>query len=297
MTIHEPMSEEAIRDEQSHYLVFGDLHGRILPAFRLAQAWSRENDIRLDGLLQVGDLGYFPDPGRLDKATRRHAERDPLELGAQWVAEPSSEADAILQSEDSPPPLWFIAGNHEDFSSLQELMNDSGAHSRDFAVDAYQRVWCIRDGGIATLPGGLKVGGLWGIDDKSPRARRGVPPRGYIRRRSAMELSAGQFDVLLTHDSPRDAVFDGAGSELISDIIEMARPHFAFFGHYHCDGWVSDFRDTEVFHMAGFEMRGYEGGAEHRSVGFLSWFKNKAEFTYLDEAWLRRFTRHNWRYR
>src|SRR5262249_45289764 len=53
------------------YLVFGDLHGRILPAFRLAQAWAREHGAALDGLLQVGDLGYYPDEGRFDKATRK----------------------------------------------------------------------------------------------------------------------------------------------------------------------------------------------------------------------------------
>src|SRR6266550_521159 len=44
------------------YLVFGDLHGRILPAFRLASAWAREHQTPLDGVLQVGDLGFFPDP-------------------------------------------------------------------------------------------------------------------------------------------------------------------------------------------------------------------------------------------
>ncbi len=66
----------------ARYLIFGDLHGRILPAFRLAMTWEREHGLRLDGLLQVGDLGYFPDPARLDKATARHAAADPLELGA-----------------------------------------------------------------------------------------------------------------------------------------------------------------------------------------------------------------------
>jgi hypothetical protein len=46
------------------YLVFGDLHGRILPAFRLAAAWARDHGCPIDGLLQVGDLGYFPDVSR-----------------------------------------------------------------------------------------------------------------------------------------------------------------------------------------------------------------------------------------
>jgi hypothetical protein len=39
------------------YLIFGDLHGHVLPAFKLAQAWAREHDVALAGLLQVGDLG------------------------------------------------------------------------------------------------------------------------------------------------------------------------------------------------------------------------------------------------
>src|SRR5262245_4902644 len=73
------------------YLVFGDLHGRVLPAFRLAAAWSREHGTRVEGLLQVGDLGYFPDPCRLDVATLRHALDDPLELGVQ-------ETTALMRS-------------------------------------------------------------------------------------------------------------------------------------------------------------------------------------------------------
>ena len=50
------------------YLVFGDLHGRVLPAFRFASYWSRTHDRPLQGLLQVGDLGYFPDPAAMDRA-------------------------------------------------------------------------------------------------------------------------------------------------------------------------------------------------------------------------------------
>src|SRR3954452_23284936 len=93
------------------YLVFGDLHGRILPAFRLALAWQREHGERLAGLLQAGDLGYFPDASRLDKATKRHAEKDPLELGALQIAAPSPMADVVFAESDLPEALWFTAGN------------------------------------------------------------------------------------------------------------------------------------------------------------------------------------------
>src|SRR5262245_16507824 len=86
----------------STYLVFGDLHGRVLPAFKLAQAWSREHGVTLAGLLQVGDLGAFPDESRFDQATKRHAEKDALEGGVRLVVQPSAEADAVFSDEPGP---------------------------------------------------------------------------------------------------------------------------------------------------------------------------------------------------
>src|SRR5205809_3288177 len=89
------------------YLVFGDLHGRVLPAFKLAQAWSREHGVALAGLLQVGDLG----DSRFDKAPKRHAGKDSLECGIRLVARPSEEADAVFAATSRPEALWFTAGN------------------------------------------------------------------------------------------------------------------------------------------------------------------------------------------
>src|SRR5262245_48103138 len=121
------------------YLVFGDLHGRVLPAFRLALAWQREHGERVAGLLQVGDLVYFPDPSRLDKATRRHALHDPQELGAGQLANPGPEADALFAEPDLPEALWFTAGNHEDFEALEAVAHGGGHTPDDFPVDYYGR--------------------------------------------------------------------------------------------------------------------------------------------------------------
>ncbi|HEY7426494.1 MAG TPA: hypothetical protein VH682_19830 [Gemmataceae bacterium] len=276
------------------YLVFGDLHGRILPAFRLAAAWARDHDCRIDGLLQVGDLGYFPDVSQLDKATRRHAADDPLELGALCVAEPSQEADRVFAEECVPEALWFTAGNHEDHAFLQSL-----AHGDVFMVDAYQRVRCIRDGHIAHLPGGLRVGALWGIDGQAAVRRRHAPSHCLIQAESALRLACSTFDVLLTHDSPLDAIIPNAGSQDILDIIQAARPAFAFFGHHKgCGHQVEgDFGAAQVYHLAGMELRESRHRAEEGSVGVLRWDGVCGSFTYVNPAWLRTFTRYNWRSR
>src|SRR5262249_36366614 len=159
----------------SRYLVFGDLHGRVLPAFKLAEAWSREHGVALAGLLQVGDLGDVPGSGRCDRAAERPAERNTLEGGMRLVTQPSAEADAVFADESCPGALWFTAGNHEDYGLLKELGQGAGHGAASFVADAYGRLRCIRDGHIAELPGGLRVGALWGIDDRAPRARERIP--------------------------------------------------------------------------------------------------------------------------
>ena len=124
-------------------------------------------------------------------------------------------------------------------------------------MDAYLLVRCIRDGRVETLPGPLRVGAVWGIDDKAPNARRRTPERGRIRDRSLTALAGSAFDVLLSHDGPRDAVLAGSGSEGLGALIGLARPAFAFFGHYGSRyGRVgATTGGTQVYHLAGFEMR------------------------------------------
>src|SRR5262249_58288592 len=80
------------------YLVFGDLHGLVLPAFRLAQAWSREHGVALAGLLQVADLG----DSRFDRPTNRHAATEAREGGVRLFARPSEEADDVFAASPCP---------------------------------------------------------------------------------------------------------------------------------------------------------------------------------------------------
>ena len=80
------------------------------------------------------------------------------------------------------------------------------------------------------------------------------------------------MDVLLTHESPRDAFWLDSGSLAINTILHGARPAFNFFGHYHGEGRMEecDFGPTRVLHLVGLEFSG-EGRAEERSVGVLRW--------------------------
>jgi hypothetical protein len=273
----------------STYLVFGDLHGRVLPAFKLAQAWSREHDVALAGLLQVGDLG----DSRFDRSDKCRKESDALEWGMRLAAQPSEETAEVFADATCPDSMWFTAGNHEDHDWLKKLERRAGTGADSFTVDAYGKLRCIRDGHVAVLPGGLHVGALWGIGD---RVRRRIPPRARISQRGTQALSSARFDVLLTHEAPADAIHADSGSENVGAIIRSARPAFAFFGHYHRTGRrvEGDFGETRVYHLSHLEL---DSRAEEGSVGVLRWEGDTGEFEYLDPAWLRTVTRSNWRHR
>jgi hypothetical protein len=79
----------------------------------------------------------------------------------------------------------------------------------------------------------------------------------------------------------------------------LARPAFLFFGHYKGTGRrvTGDFGATQVYHLSGLELRGPGGSAEDGSVGVLRWQGGKGTFAYVEPAWLRTFTRHNWPHR
>lgn len=284
--------------QPANYLVFGDLHGRVLPAFRLASYWSRTFGTPLAGILQVGDLGFFPDLTRLDKATIRHAADDPLELGIQDVIRPTELADTIFAEATCPPGLWFTAGNHEDFDVLARLSRGS-ANSSTFTVDHYRMVNAVQNGRVTELEGGLRVAAVWGVDGHESNRRKNLPEQGYISERAIDRLLREPFDVLLCHDAPFCAKRPGFGSKLLAMLIELSRPAFCFFGHYKGEGGPSvvSFAPSRVFHMAGMELQGRGQTTEAGSVGVLSWQGGQGEFEHLDPDWLRTFTRSNWKWR
>ena len=284
---------------QAVFLVFGDLHGRILPAFRFASHWAKRTGRAVTGLLQVGDMGYFPDLSRMDKATLRHAKDDPLELGALDVATRTESADRVFDDDPfCPPGIWFTAGNHEDFDELELFAQASGRDQHDFAVDAYCRVRGIKDGAVHSFDCGLKAAAVWGVDGGGPNARQNLPPRGYIQERAVDRLTTEAFDALLMHDAPAGAKRDGCGSELLLTLIELAQPRFAFFGHYRGDGEriEKDYGRTELYHLAGFEMRTRDGHPESGSVGVLEWASTDGAFEFIADDELKLFTRHNWKW-
>ena len=85
----------------------GDVHGRLDRLYADVLAFERELGRSFAHVLQVGDFGVWPDPARVDRATRDH--------------DGAGDFPAWFAAQRPVPRLTtFLHGNHEDFAWLKE---------------------------------------------------------------------------------------------------------------------------------------------------------------------------------
>jgi len=226
-------------NQQHHFAVFGDIHGRIALMYTLAFLWENESGIKLSGLLQVGDMGAFPNPFKLDNATQKYAKIDSDELGFHKFCTQTEEGEFYLARQNTPN-TYFIRGNHEDFDYL-------GSFSMPETVDPWQRLHFIPDGQQITLfkhSERITLGGFGGIPpstehrargkkarQKYRKAHRHADPRFFSEAHSAFNQSE-KIDILMTHAGPQCPDLQ-TGSIYLTELAKRIRPKVHLFGHHH----------------------------------------------------------------
>jgi hypothetical protein len=291
--------------EPLHIAVLGDLHGHFTLAYRVLRRLERERGLRLDLILQVGDLGAFPPPFRLDDATARFAAHDPDELSFAAYVEGSGEAEAVL-SPEAPPErrleadLVFIKGNHEDFEYLHAL---SALEPGPIPVDRHGRLRYLRNGEPFTFERRghrVRIAGLGGI------ARSGQPgddpASPYYTRSEWRALRAlGPLDLFLSHEPPYGAFghhprYGTSGSPEVQTFLQESAPRFHFCGHYHRDGQALPAPSgTQSFELNAVNfLRAHQ--LNPGCIGLLTWpGAEHARFELLADPWLAEYTKHTFR--
>lgn len=260
--------------------VFGDLHGSILAAFHASACWQQETGEQIDLMLQVGDLGVFPEYKRLDRSTRRHSEQHPEVLGflKDFVSFDRAVANILEQTKCN---LVFVRGNHEDHIWLDHLEQQSSTAC--FPVDVYRRLHCLKSGIPYRFQQGEETITLLGVGRIGrPAASHKLKPH-YLQPYEQWRidhLEAIPIDVLLTHDAAQDQIYAGAGSEAISFLLENATPCYHYFGHYGgpCQRWQRNQGLTRCYKLAEVLSRNPSSGQMLRdgSMGILRW-KHRGE--------------------
>ncbi|MCA9697286.1 MAG: metallophosphoesterase [Myxococcales bacterium] len=222
-----------------HFAVFGDVHGRIALMLLISRLWEIESGQRLAGILQVGDMGAFPDHQRLDDSTARFARHDRDELGYLEFLEGVGEAPRFLDDDAAPMTLW-VRGNHEDFEHLGEFEEPG-------PIDPFGRLLYLPDDSHVDL-GPLRIAGFGGIPPSLEEPGAGRSAREEFRRaqrkaeqdprRFTLEAASRAFrrvddiDVLMTHAGPRCNSF-AHGSLALAELATRVRPRVHLFGHHH----------------------------------------------------------------
>jgi hypothetical protein len=224
------------------YAVFGDVHGRVALMMTLSKLWQDHSQTKLDGILQVGDMGAYPDHSRLDSATVRHAKRDPDELDyINYISETDSYRSVFGALET---PVVFVRGNHEDFEYLSQFRQPA-------PVDPWGRITYVPNGHCYELvsdTGQVRIASFGGIAPKLETCARGQKSRdsfGKSRQRSERNpkrftraeaekafLGARDIDILMTHAGPEMPDFS-AGSVLLRKLCDRLQPRVHLFGHHH----------------------------------------------------------------
>lgn len=208
----------------------GDIHGAMDRLYEDVLAFEQSLNVRFDWVLHVGDFGVWPDPERVDRATRDH---DGAGDFPRWFAEKRA----------APRRTVFIKGNHEDFEWLDSQ------HDREILP------------GLIYLPNGrsieldaegekgrLRVAGLGGCYGPSNYERKSKDLRGYSKRHytedEIVQLPPqGAADILLLHDAPLGTEFVQrrpkgerrytSTAVGLTEAVTRVRPRVCFFGHHH----------------------------------------------------------------
>jgi len=286
--------------------IFADLHGRMLLAFKLCTRWQRETGERIDLILQAGDLGAYPEMQRLDRATRKYAERDSTELGfMQHFVSADPSVSAVLAETNCP--MVFVRGNHEDHFWLDQMEQQNAGPI--FPIDIYQRIYHLKTGISWTFQTRNEQITVLGIGRVSPPAEEVSQDQGkYIQPYESKRIyqeHARVANVLLTHHSRTDFVIlergvkfkASTGMKEIEYILDMERPAYHFYGHYGGPPQVRTDTNGITLSVKLADLHWEHGGSilEEGSMGLLRWHDHtEHSFEVLTHPWLKEYNSHTW---
>lgn len=282
--------------------IFADLHGYIELCFKLCARWQNETGERIDLILQTGDLGAFPDEASLDGATRRHARRDPDEIGFMHYFMRYDEATtATLRQLECN--LLFVRGNHEAHLWLDSLELQTSEPL--FAVDVYRRIYCLKGGLPYTFQRGSEQITILGIGRIGMRGDGTVGPKIHHLQAYEFErlsqLAHGQIDLLVTHDAPYGLIFPESGLHSIQRVLDDHRPLYHFFGHYLGDtclqmSYLNHVTSGWKLAEAHFNKKAPDYTLQVGVMGILRWTdRAQHDFELVDAPWLAEYSTNSWR--
>lgn len=294
-------------DNKIRFAVFGDIHGRFTLMYTLVYLYEQKNNLTIDAILQLGDMGAFPDLSRLDNATLKFAKHDTDELGFQNYVNYSNEAEKVLRC-CHYKKSYLIAGNHEDFDYLNQFKTPG-------TLDPWNCLIYIPDGQTLNLnlaQGKLTLAGFGKIHPRHESANKGKKSRkSYRQSQKTAQLDPRFFteqeidkafidtpvDILMTHAGPRCKHLQ-TGSTYLHNLTSRIKPSVHLFGHHHkAIGPTSGPGSNLLIGLDHLEFKN-DNLLKDGSWGILTIEQNAASFEFCsseNQSWLINLSRENYR--
>jgi Icc-related predicted phosphoesterase len=268
----------------------GDIHGRIFHTLAVLDYWQIRNNCKFDAIIQVGDLGAYPNPDE-EMLKSKFVLQDPTELDFSRFIYADENLQKNLQfiRQRFQCSIWFIRGNHEDFAWLEEVSAKSGETIS--SIDPFDLLQYVSDGAIIDV-GNSKVAFLGGIETEITD-ERSFNEKAYSK---LIDFKPGEVDILVTHDAPY-GVGDGfkgeiQGSRKITELIETIQPRYLIAGHYHHMNGPRVYGKTTYM---GLNIlippikKDKLGRVQQGSIGILDTEEDRVDF--VTDDWLSKFDR------
>jgi Icc-related predicted phosphoesterase len=202
------------------YLIVGDVHGDISFASRMCKTAEAHG---IETIIQVGDFGIW----------------DHIEEGVYFL-------DTLNDNSERRGVQWvFVPGNHENYDSLEGYESTEGLRTMNGMTAIRPRI--LYTGKVNSWEwDGITfkaVGGAYSIDKMYRRPGSSWWEQEQLTDDElAKSESIGQADVLLTHDCPTYAPFNGRlkndpDSHLhrrkMDEVVKHTQAKMHFHGHMH----------------------------------------------------------------
>ncbi len=206
---------------------FGDIHGRIGALYESVQRWENINGLKIDFILQAGDIGYFSDKSKIDSVTLKRSKKDTSELELYLALQNPRKLTRIQKG--ILAPLYFVDGNHDDQDGLERLTNE---HSDQGLIEIANNIFYISSTSPIILEKyneKVKLSGIGGIDSEDRPKAYAKDSRIAFTEEEIIKMTMCQnIDIILSHMPPAGAK---NGSQLLKEAIEEIQPKYSFSGH------------------------------------------------------------------
>lgn len=215
--------------------VFGDVHGNIDLVYKACRDWQRKSQKKIDLILQVGDLGIYGSKDSVDETTKKRIEENPGELNLFHYLQENKYEELLHGNDDLSTIkacLVFVDGNHDDQHYLDQLVASHGNRAltpiNDYLLYLKNSTPVIMQNGEQ-----LSYAGVGGIDrENRPGQFEKKPEIAFTKNETTNALQCENVDVFFAHMYP---VLEDrkAGSEEMTELIQLIQPKYFFFGHGH----------------------------------------------------------------